>query len=161
MAEARDKGYTEPDPRVDLSGQDVKRKILILSREAGFELESEQVKINGFLPDSVMDAPTVDDFFTELEKKADYFEQLRTDAASDNKLLRMIASLDEGKASVGIQAVALDSPFAGLNGSDNMIVFETARYHDRPLVVTGPGAGAEVTAAGVFSEVIRIGNYLS
>ena len=161
VAEARDKGYTEPDPRVDLSGQDVKRKILILSREAGFELESEQVKINGFLPDSVMDAPTVDDFFTELEKKADYFEQLRTDAASDNKLLRMIASLDEGKASVGIQAVALDSPFAGLNGSDNMIVFETARYHDRPLVVTGPGAGAEVTAAGVFSEVIRIGNYLS
>lgn len=161
VGEARDKGYTEPDPRVDLSGQDVKRKILILSREAGFELESEQVEINGFLPDAVMNAPTVDDFFVELEKKAEYFEKMRAEAATEGNLLRMIASLDEGKASVGIQAVAKDSPFAGLNGSDNMIVFETARYSDRPLVVTGPGAGAEVTAAGVFSEVIRIGNYIS
>ncbi len=161
VAEAKEKGFTEPDPRVDLSGQDVKRKILILSREAGFELESEEVMIHGFLPDSALNAPTVEAFFEELEKSAEYFEKLRADAAADAKVLRMIASMDEGKASVGIQAVTLDNPFAGLNGSDNMIVFNTARYHDRPLVVTGPGAGAEVTSAGVFSEVIKIGNYLS
>ncbi|MEM6395496.1 MAG: bifunctional aspartate kinase/homoserine dehydrogenase I [Bacteroidota bacterium] len=161
VAEAKDKGYTEPDPRIDLSGQDVKRKILILSREAGFALEPEQVEVDNFLPDEVMQAESVDVFFDKLEKSADYFDKLLTDAKKDNKILRMLAAYTDGKAKVGLTAVDHASPFAALSGSDNMIVFKTARYQDRPLVVTGPGAGAEVTAAGVFSEIIRIGNLLS
>ncbi|MEL6669337.1 MAG: bifunctional aspartate kinase/homoserine dehydrogenase I, partial [Bacteroidota bacterium] len=161
VAEAKGKGYTEPDPRIDLSGQDVKRKILILSRESGFELEPDQVEVHNFLPDEVMNAETVEEFFERLENAADYFDNLLNEAKQAGKILRMLASYKDGKATVGLTSVSIDSPFASLNGSDNMIVFKTARYQDRPLVVTGPGAGAEVTAAGVFSEIIRIGNYLS
>lgn len=161
VSDARGLGFTEPDPRIDLSGKDVKRKILILSRESGLSLESEDVEVDGFLPDSVLAAETVDEVFESLKNESAYFEQLRATAAKEGKVLRMIASLEENRASVGLQAVDQDSPFYNLSGSDNMIVFTTARYKDRPLVVRGPGAGAEVTAAGVFAEIITIGNALS
>lgn len=161
VAEAKEKGFTEPDPRIDLSGQDVKRKILILSRESGFELEPEQVQVDNFLPEEVMEAESIELFFEKLEQAAPYFDELLKKAKSEGKMLRMLASYKTGSARVGLSSVSHDSPFASLSGSDNMIVFKTARYQDRPLVVTGPGAGAEVTAAGVFSEIIRIGNYLS
>ena len=161
VLEAKQKGFTEPDPRVDLSGKDVGRKILILARETGVALESEDIELVGFLPPGAMEAVTVDDFFTVLEKNADYFARLQQDAAAEGKALRMIATLEEDHASVGIQAVGPDSPFYGLSGSDNMIVFTTDRYRERPLVVRGPGAGAEVTAAGVFAEIIKIGKFLS
>lgn len=161
VAEAKELGYTEPDPRTDLSGMDVRRKILILAREAGWPLEQEDVKVASILPPAVEAAESVDEFFTELAAHNDHFENLRATAAADGKVLRMIASLDEsGKARIALETVGTDSPFYFLSGSDNMIVFVTARYQDRPLVVRGPGAGAEVTAAGVFAEIISIGKFL-
>ncbi len=161
VREAKEKGFTEPDPRVDLSGKDVGRKILILARETGVALETDDIKLEGFLPAEAMEAATVADFFKVLEENVAYFAQLQAAAAAEGKVLRMIATLEDEQASVGIQAVGPDNPFYGLNGSDNMIVFTTDRYRDRPLVVRGPGAGAEVTAAGVFAEIIKIGKFLS
>ncbi len=156
VREALEAGYTEPDPREDLSGSDVRRKLLILAREAGMEMESEQISIEPLLPQSCMDAPDVAAFFTELARHDAHFESQRAAAEAEGKVLRCIASLDESGARIGLQAVPLSHPFASLDGSDNMIVFFTERYHTRPLVVRGPGAGAEVTAAGVFAEVIAM-----
>ncbi|MFT5997725.1 MAG: aspartokinase/homoserine dehydrogenase 1 [Neolewinella sp.] len=161
VMEAKEKGFTEPDPRVDLSGKDVGRKILILARETGVPMETEHIKLIGFLPEGAMEAESVAEFFTVLENNANYFTKLQADAAKAGNVLRMIATLEGEDASVGIQAVGADNPFYGLNGSDNMIVFTTDRYRERPLVVRGPGAGAEVTAAGVFAEIIKIGKFLS
>ena len=161
VGEAKTKGFTEPDPRVDLSGKDVGRKILILARETGVKLETENINLVGFLPDGAMEAATVDDFFTVLKNNRAYFQKLYQEAATEGKVLRMIATLEGDQASVGVQAVGPDNPFYGLSGSDNMIVFTTDRYRERPLVVRGPGAGAEVTAAGVFAEIIKIGKFLS
>lgn len=161
VVEAKQLGYTEPDPRIDLSGMDVRRKILILAREVGWPLEQDDVKVTSILPPAVEAAASVDDFFAQLSNHNDFFENLRATAEADGKVLRMIASLDEsGKARIALEAVDIDSPFYFLSGSDNMIVFVTARYQDRPLVVRGPGAGAEVTAAGVFAEIISIGKFL-
>lgn len=161
VMEAKEKGFTEPDPRIDLSGKDVGRKILILARETGIPMEAEHIDLIGFLPEGAMEAASVDDFFQVLEAHADYFSKLQADAVAEGKVLRMIATLEGAKASVGVQAVGPENPFYGLNGSDNMIVFTTDRYSERPLVVRGPGAGAEVTAAGVFAEIIKIGKFLS
>ncbi len=161
VKQAKEKGYTEPDPRIDLNGIDVRRKLIILARETGLELEAEDVEITNILPKACQDAETVDDFFVEIEKANDHFEKMRADAAKDGKLLKMIAKLENGKASIALEAVDEKHPFYSLDGSDNMIVFTSERYKERPLVVRGPGAGAEVTAAGVFAEIITIGNYLS
>ena len=161
VREAKTKGFTEPDPRVDLSGKDVGRKILILARETAVAMETEHIELIGFLPDEAMAAPTVEDFFTVLEAHAAYFTELYEQASAEGKVLRMIATLEGESASVGVQAVRPESPFYGLSGSDNMVVFTTDRYDERPLVVRGPGAGAEVTAAGVFAEIIKIGKFLS
>lgn len=161
VKEAKDLGYTEPDPRVDLNGIDVRRKLIILARETGLALEAKDVVINNILPKEVKEANSIEDFFAELEKKDEHFELLRVKAEKEGKVLRMIASLEKNKANIGLQAVDSSHPFYALNGSDNMIVFTTERYKERPLVVRGPGAGAEVTAAGIFAEVISIGNYLS
>ena len=158
---AKEKGYTEPDPREDISGADIRRKILILARETGLDLEAADVEIENILSQAAQEAKTVETFFGELEKSDDHYERLRAKAAEDNKVLRMIATLENGKAKIGLEAVGIDHPFYSLSGSDNMIVFTTERYKERPLVVRGPGAGAEVTAAGVFAEIIQIGNYLS
>ncbi len=162
VREAKQLGYTEPDPRDDLGGADVRRKLLILARETGLPLEAADVQIESILPKAAQDAPDVDAFFAELEKADAHFEKMAADAAADGKALRMVASLDKqtGKASIGLRAVDASHPFFGLSGSDNMIVFTTERYKERPLVVRGPGAGAAVTAAGVFAEVVRIGNHL-
>lgn len=161
VKEAGEKGYTEPDPRIDLNGVDVRRKLLILARESGMSLESEEIEIENILPEACRVAPTVDDFFIELGKADDYFEEMIKTATEEGKRLRMIAKLEDGKAKIGLQEVDQDHPFYSLSGSDNMIVFTTERYKERPLVVRGPGAGAEVTAAGVFAEIVTIGNYLS
>ncbi len=161
VKKAKKLGYTEPDPRVDLNGIDVRRKIIILARETGLPLEATDVKIENILPKACREAETVDDFFKEVEKANATFEKKRAKAASKGKVLRMIASLDKGKASIGLKEVDDSHPFYSLSGSDNMIVFTTERYKERPLVVRGPGAGAEVTAAGVFAEIITIGNLLS
>ncbi len=161
VKQAKELGFTEPDPRVDLNGIDVRRKIIILARETGLPLESKDVEIKNILPKACRDAKTVDDFFVEIEKANATFEETRAAAAKDGKVLRMIASLENGKASIAMKAVDASHPFYSLSGSDNMIVFTTERYKERPLVVRGPGAGAEVTAAGVFAEIITIGNLLA
>jgi aspartokinase/homoserine dehydrogenase 1 len=160
VKEAKEKGFTEPDPRDDLNGTDVARKILILSREAGFELEMADVKIENILPQACLQAATVEDFFVQLEKNNDLFEEKRAKAEKENKVLRFIASLEDGKAGVRLESVGPAHPFYTLSGSDNMIAYTTERYKERALVIKGPGAGAEVTAAGVFAEIISISNYL-
>lgn len=161
VRQAREMGFTEPDPRIDLSGQDVRRKLVILARETGLPMEPKDVQIESILPQPALEADTVEDFFSALEEADAYFETLRKDSAAAGKVMRMVAKLEDGQASIGLQTVDASHPFFGLNGSDNMIVFTTERYKDRPLVVRGPGAGAEVTAAGVFAEIVRIGNFLS
>jgi bifunctional aspartokinase / homoserine dehydrogenase 1 len=160
VAKAKELGLTEPDPRDDLSGRDVKRKILILAREAGYTLENEDVILENILPQPCVDANGVDAFFQVLQQHDDYFEGLRAAAEKEGKVLRMAATLENGEAKIGLVAVDSSHAFYLLSGSDNMIVFTTDRYKERPLVVRGPGAGAEVTAAGIFAEIITIGNYL-
>jgi len=161
VREAKAKGYTEPDPRDDLSGQDVARKILILAREAGFPLEPSDVTINNLLPQSCLDAPTVPAFFDELERNNDYFENLLTSARAKGEKLRFVASFENDKALIELRSVGPEHPFYQLTGADNIVSFTTERYKDRPLVVKGPGAGAEVTASGVFADVVSIGSYLA
>lgn len=158
VLQAKELGFTEPDPRDDLNGMDVARKILILSREAGLPLEPEDIKVNNVLPQNCIDAPTVDAFFEELEKSDSVFNKLATDANSKGEKLCFVATLENGKVTVELTAVGADHPFSSLSGSDNMISYTTKRYLQNPLVIKGPGAGAEVTAAGVFADIILISN---
>ena len=158
VAEARQKGFTEPDPREDLSGQDVKRKIIILTREAGFHIEPENVTLDPILPDELMSIDGVGAFFDRLEEFNDYFKEKVEAARAQNKVLRFIAETENGNARIGMKMVGPESPFYGLSGADNMVVITTERYHTRPLVVKGPGAGAEVTAGGVFADLLTIVN---
>ncbi|MBX9850926.1 MAG: bifunctional aspartate kinase/homoserine dehydrogenase I, partial [Cytophagaceae bacterium] len=160
VKEAKEKGYTEPDPRDDLNGMDVARKILILAREAEAELEFNDVDVENILPESCRKAKTVDAFFAELEKNNHVFAKRRDEADKKGKVLRFIAKYENKKATVSLESVDSTHPFYSLSGSDNMISFTTERYKERPLVIKGPGAGAEVTAAGVFAEIITISNYL-
>jgi bifunctional aspartokinase / homoserine dehydrogenase 1 len=160
VKDAKAKGYTEPDPRDDLNGMDVARKILILARDSGFALEPSDVEVENILPQNCCDAKTVDEFFVELNKSNDHFEKRRAAAEAEGKVLRFIATLENGKASVSLKAVDGSHPFYSMQGSDNIISFTTERYKDRPLVVKGPGAGAEVTAAGVFADIIKVGSIL-
>lgn len=157
VKEAQDKGYTEPDPRDDLNGKDFMRKMLILARDAGYPLEESDIEIESMLPPACLAAATVADFYQELENNTDYFEKLKQEAASGNKVLRYIGKLEAGKVMITLQMVDDSHPFYMLSGSDNIISFTTDRYRDRPLVVKGPGAGAEVTAAGVFADIINVG----
>ncbi|MEZ0609895.1 bifunctional aspartate kinase/homoserine dehydrogenase I [Fibrella sp. WM1] len=160
VREAKEKGYTEPDPRDDLSGQDVARKILILAREAGFELEPSDVTVETLLPPACLAAPTIPAFFESLEAENGYFEKLLSDASDRGEKLRMIATFENGKAVIGLRGVGPEHPFYQLTGADNIISFTTERYKERPLVIKGPGAGAEVTASGVFADMVSIGSYL-
>jgi aspartokinase/homoserine dehydrogenase 1 len=151
-------GYTEPDPRDDLNGIDVARKLLILGREIGLSLELSDIKVENLVPENYRGIPTIEKFFGEFEKANSDFENRRADAEREGMVLRYIATLENGYAQVSLQAVDSNHPFYNLSGSDNIISFTTDRYHDRPLVIKGPGAGAEVTAAGLFADIIRILN---
>ncbi|MBC8053513.1 MAG: bifunctional aspartate kinase/homoserine dehydrogenase I [Sphingobacteriaceae bacterium] len=157
VKQAQEKGYTEPDPRDDLSGTDFMRKMLILARDAGNQLEPDEVKIESMLPESCLKAASVDDFYTELKSNNAFFEKLKAEAESSGKVLRYIGMLEDGKVSISLQMVDETHPFYMLSGSDNIISFTTERYKERPLVVKGPGAGAEVTAAGVFADIVNVG----
>lgn len=161
VRQAQEKGYTEPDPRDDLSCMDVARKILILAREAGYALELADIRIEPVLPASCLQAANIPDFYRTLEAEDAYFEGMLQKAEAEQKVLRCIASLEDGQATIRLQAVDAQHPFYQLSGSDNVVAFTTDRYLERPLVIKGPGAGAEVTAAGVFAEIISIRNYLS
>ncbi|WP_194777063.1 bifunctional aspartate kinase/homoserine dehydrogenase I [Pararhodonellum marinum] len=157
--QAREKGYTEPDPRDDLSGMDVARKILILGREAEEELNFENIDIQSMVPEDCEQAASVPEFFERLKAHDQHFADLLKKANEEGKKLRFMAALENGKARVGLNAVESNHPFYNLKGSDNMILFTTERYHDFPMIIRGPGAGADVTAAGVFADIIRLGNY--
>jgi len=154
VRQAQAEGYTEPDPRLDLSGTDVARKILILAREAGFKLEMADIENKGFLPESCLRG-SVEDFYSEMEKHENYFCELFETAKNQNLSLKYIASFADGKASVGLQSISEAHNFANLSGKDNAVLFYTNRYAELPLVVKGAGAGADVTAAGVFADIIR------
>ncbi|HTH36476.1 MAG TPA: bifunctional aspartate kinase/homoserine dehydrogenase I [Pyrinomonadaceae bacterium] len=154
VRQAQDEGYTEPDPRLDLSGTDVARKILILAREAGHRLEMADIENVPFLPASCFEG-SVEDFYAEMAEQEDHFRKLLDDAGSQGLKLKYIASLVDGKASVGLQSIGPGHNFANLSGKDNAVLFYTNRYADQPLVVKGAGAGADVTAAGVFADIIR------
>ncbi len=155
---AQKEGYTEPDPRIDLSGTDVKRKIVILIRESGYRMEMDEIKVESFLPQSCFDAKTVDDFFVELQKNEDVFQKMYADANKAGKKLRVIGGYDGKTAFVKLEAVDSTHPFYNLQGKDNIVSFYTDRYAQQPLVIQGAGAGAEVTAAGVFADIIRVSN---
>jgi aspartokinase/homoserine dehydrogenase 1 len=157
VKEAQALGYTEPDPRDDLNGKDFMRKMLILARDAGHPLEADDVKIDNILPAACLNATSVEQFYGTLEDNASYFEDLKNEAAAQHKVLRYIGKLEDGKVEISLQMVDDSHPFYMLSGSDNVISFTTDRYNNRPLVIKGPGAGAEVTAAGVFSDIINVG----
>ncbi len=154
---AQEKGYTEPDPRDDLRGTDFMRKMLILARDAGYALEASDVEIESMLPKACLDAQSVDDFYAALKTEDAFFANLKNSAEQDGKVLRYIGKLEDGKVAITLQMVDENHPFFTLSGSDNIISFTTDRYKERPLVVKGPGAGAEVTAAGVFADLINVG----
>ncbi len=160
VLKAKQIGLTEPDPRDDLSGMDVKRKITILAREAGYKMNMSQVKLKPILNKACLTAKSIDDFFIELKKMDAQFNKMHVKAAKSGNKLRFLASLENGKCAIGLQEVTPQSPFYNLQGSDNMLVIHTNRYQERPLVIKGPGAGADVTAAGIFAEIVSIANNL-
>jgi len=157
VEQARGLGLTEPDPRNDLSGLDVARKILILARETGASMELSDIELESLLPEPCTRAESVEDFFQILSRFDAEMEARRSKAAHQGKVLRYMAVLQNGRARVNLQAVDMHHPFYFLSGSDNVVSFTTTRYKERPLIVRGPGAGAEVTAAGVFADVLRAG----
>ncbi len=151
-------GFTEPDPRIDLSGVDVMRKILILARESGLELDLLDIKNESFLPEASQKANTVSDFMETLKSESIHFESI-VKKANDNKCrLKYVASLKNGMAKVSLQEIPTTHPFYNLEGSDNIVLFYTNRYVKQPLIIKGAGAGADVTASGIFADIIRIGN---
>jgi aspartokinase/homoserine dehydrogenase 1 len=155
VKQAQDEGYTEPDPRLDLGGTDVMRKIMILAREAGEKIEMENISNNSFLPESCFEG-TVADFYIEMAKHEAHFKALYEAAAKVNCKLKFVASFEDGKAAVGLQHIPSNSDFYHLYGKDNIVLFYTQRYPEQPLVVKGAGAGADVTASGVFADIIRV-----
>lgn len=155
VRQAQDEGYTEPDPRLDLGGTDVMRKIMILAREAGQKLEMEDISNEYFLPASCFEG-SVADFYAEMEKQETHFKAIYEAAAAKNCKLKFVASYENGKASVGLQHIPSNSDFYHLYGKDNLVLFFTERYPEQPLVIKGAGAGAEVTASGVFADIIRV-----
>ncbi len=157
VQQAQQQGFTEPDPKIDLSGVDVARKILILARESGYNLELNAIKNSSFLPDEVLYTQTIDSFYEALEKNEDHFQSLLKSADKKNARLKYVAQLENGIASVGLKEIPANHDFYNLEGSDNIILFYTTRYKDQPLIVKGAGAGADVTAGGIFGDIIRIG----
>ena len=154
VRQAQDEGYTEPDPRLDLGGTDVMRKIMILARESGGQLEMDDITNKSFMPPSCM-VGSVDDFYSEMEKHEAHFKKMYDEAHREGKKLKFVAQYKDGKAEVGLQQIDPQHDFYHLYGKDNIVLFYTHRYKDQPMVVKGAGAGAEVTASGVFADIIR------
>jgi aspartokinase/homoserine dehydrogenase 1 len=154
VQQAQEEGYTEPDPRLDLGGTDVMRKIMILARESGHELEMEGIENRSFMPESCMSG-SVSDFYTSMLKEEAHFKQLLNEAKQAGCKLKFVASFHNGKASVGLQHIDPAHDLYHLYGKDNIVLFYTDRYSEQPLVIKGAGAGAEVTASGVFADILR------
>ena len=154
---AKEEGYSEPDPRIDLSGKDVIRKLVILAREAGYRLEQEEVEANLFIPQDFFEG-SLDEFWKKLPTLDADFESRRQRLEKANKRWRFVACLNEGKASVSLREVDGKHPFYNLEGSNNIILLTTERYREYPMLIQGYGAGASVTAAGVFADIMSIAN---
>ena len=154
---AKEEGYSEPDPRIDLSGVDVARKILILARESGYRLEMEDIKVNRFIPDSFFEG-TLEDFWKNIAQLDEDFEYQRKQLEKENKKWRFVARFENGKAEVGLQQVDAQHAFYDLEGSNNLVMYTTERYQEFPMLIKGYGAGASVTAAGVFADLIKVSN---
>nr|MDA3835905.1 ACT domain-containing protein [Spirochaetales bacterium] len=159
--EAKALGYTEPDPRDDLSGMDIVRKAVILSREIGMKVEVEDVPVLNLVPEHLMDV-SLEDFMRELYCIDDHLSDLRSKADQRGELLKYVGVIDPeaGICKVELMGYAKDHPFARISGTDNIVAFTTERYHEQPLVIQGPGAGPEVTAGGVFADLLRLSSYL-
>jgi len=157
IALAKEARFSEPDPRIDLSGTDVIRKLVILSREAGYQINQEDVIKNLFIPDKYFQG-TLDDFWKTIPEMDATFEEKRKELEAQGKKFRFVAEMDNGKCSVGLQEVDRSHPFYELEGSNNIIMLTTERYNEYPMIIKGYGAGAAVTAAGVFADIISIAN---
>jgi aspartokinase/homoserine dehydrogenase 1 len=157
IRKAREKGYSEPDPRLDLSGSDVVRKILILAREAGYPIEKDEVIVKMFLPEACFKGD-MNDFYKKVKEYDAEFEQKRKELVKKKRKWRFFATLDHGKAQVELLTIGADHPSFNLEGSNNIILLTTNRYRELPMVIKGYGAGAEVTAAGVFADLMRAVN---
>ncbi|MEI6847906.1 MAG: bifunctional aspartate kinase/homoserine dehydrogenase I [Chlorobiaceae bacterium] len=157
---AREAGYTEPDPRDDLSGADFARKLLILGRELGYALEYRDIICESLVPPEYLGEMPVAEFLNRLSSVDCWYAAEIDKAAAEGMTLAYAGEIRDGKASIGVKRVSLSSPIAGLSGTENMVVFNTDRYRETPLVVRGPGAGGEVTAGGVFADILRVASYL-
>lgn len=157
VVRAKECGYSEPDPRIDLSGTDVIRKLVILTREAGYKIEQNDVEKNLFVPDSYFQG-TVEEFWKNLPTLDPEFEEKRQVLEKEDKKWRFVACMEKGKAKVSLQAVAKNHPFYNLEGSNNIVLLTTERYKEYPMLIQGYGAGASVTAAGVFANIMSIAN---
>ena len=154
---AKEQGFSEPDPRIDLSGTDVIRKLVILSREAGYEVNQEDVEANLFIPREFFSC-TLDEFWKKLPTLDADFEAKRRELEAEGKRWRFVATMEAGRCKVGLRAVENDNSLYVLDGSNNIVLLTTERYHEHPMLIQGYGAGADVTAAGVFSDIISIAN---
>lgn len=155
---AQAEGYTEPDPRIDLSGIDVARKLLILIRESGESIEIEEIKNDSFLPKGALEASDVSAFYKLIKDKDSAFKELLNAAEKQNARLKYVATYKDGLASVGLKVIPEGHPFYNLEGKDNIVMFYTNRYKEQPLIIKGAGAGAAVTASGLFADIIRASN---
>jgi bifunctional aspartokinase / homoserine dehydrogenase 1 len=154
---AKEKGYAEPDPRIDLSGIDVIRKLVILARESGYPIEKEAVSNTSFIPKRYFDS-SIEEFWINIPEMDEVFEKERIILEKDKKKWRFVAVMDQGKASVSLQTVDPGHPFYDLEGSNNIVLLTSERYNEYPMLIKGYGAGAAVTAAGVFADLIKVSN---
>ena len=166
VTQAKEQGFTEPDPRDDLSGTDVARKLVILGREMGLSLELDDIEVESLVPESLVDVSNVDEFLAQLANYDDAMRARLEAATAAGQVLRYVGSvdategIDKAKAQVRLEAYDKTHPFSRLQGSDNIIAFRTRRYDAQPLLVQGPGAGPEVTAGGVFADLLRLAAHL-
>lgn len=158
VKQAQKDGYTEPDPRIDLSGVDVARKILILARESGTEMNLEDIENTSFLTEANLKTDSVEGFYKTLINDEAHFQELFASAKTNDCQLKYVAEFNDGKAKVGLKEIPKDHPFYNLQGKDNIVMFYTQRYPEQPMIIKGAGAGADVTASGLFADIIRIGN---
>ena len=149
VLQAKTEGYTEPNPLIDLSGLDVMRKILILSRESGLNREMSDITFNSFLPDECTNSKTVEQLFENLKKHENYFQNLYQTAHKNGNKLKVVAKMEKGNLSVALKEIPSNSPFYNLEGKDNVVAINTNRYVNEPLVIKGAGAGAAVTASEI------------
>ena len=159
MLKAKELGYTEPDPRDDLSGMDVARKTVILARELGYETEISDISVQSLVPEALRNV-SKDEFMSRLTELDEPMAELFASASEKGMVIRYVGKVEDGVCTVSLAEYPAEHAFAQAKGTDNVIAFSTARYNKEPLVIKGPGAGPEVTAGGVFADILRLSAYL-